>query len=192
MRPDLVAPGEFVVFVARGVGLADLQPRATGKLDVVDGEAAEVRQLLDAATRAVVDAVGQAARHHFIPWCDDTAAVYPALDLLVCPSEEEETFGRVVAEAQACGVPVIARDRGGLPEAMIAGETGLLWRGDAPHDLADLIGRLIDDSPRRQAMAAAAPASAARFSTDLVVNKFIAQLTTSTADRARPIPGRVR
>lgn len=151
------------------------------------GEGAEL-----AATRAVVDAVGQAARHHFIPWCDDTAAVYPALDLLVCPSEEEETFGRVVAEAQACGVPVIARDRGGLPEAMIAGETGLLWRGDAPHDLADLIGRLIDDSPRRQAMAAAAPASAARFSTDLVVNKFIAQLTTSTADRARPIPGRVR
>jgi D-inositol-3-phosphate glycosyltransferase len=117
--------------------------------------------------------------------------VYPALDLLVCPSEEEETFGRVVAEAQACGVPVIARDRGGLPEAMIAGETGLLWRGDATHDLADLIGRLVDDRSRRQAMAAAAPASAARFSTDVVVNKFIAQLTAATADRARPIPGRV-
>lgn len=45
-------------------------------------------------------------------WRLDIEAVYPALDVLLCPLEIEETFGRVVA--QACGVPVIARDRGGL------------------------------------------------------------------------------
>ena len=147
------------------------------------GEGAEL-----AATRAVVDAVGQAARHHFITWRDDTASVYPALDLLVCPSEEEETFGRVVAEAQACGVPVIVRDRGGLPEAMIAGETGLLWRGDAIHDLTEMIGRLIEDNPRRQTMAAAAPTSAARFSTDVVVSRFIEQLSKSAPESVLPDP----
>ncbi|MDE2406513.1 MAG: glycosyltransferase family 4 protein [Xanthomonadaceae bacterium] len=140
------------------------------------GEGAEL-----AATVAVVDAVGQACRHHFINWRDDTATVYPALDLLLCPSDIEETFGRVVAESQACGVPVIARARGGLPEAMREGETGLLWRGDAIADLAALIGRLIDDPARRQAMAAAAPASAARFRTEVVVQAFIRQLTEAKA-----------
>jgi hypothetical protein len=40
---------QLVVAVALRVGLADLQPRAAGQLQVVDREAAEVRHLLDGA-----------------------------------------------------------------------------------------------------------------------------------------------
>lgn len=129
-----------------------------------------------AATHAAIDAAGQAARHHFIAWRDDPEAVYPALDLLLCPSEIEETFGRVVAEAEACGVPVIARDRGALPEALCAGETGMLWPGDDADSLARLAGDLLDDAARRQVMAQAAPRWVRRFDTPVVVEAFVSLL----------------
>jgi len=44
--------------------------------------------------------------------------VYDVTRLLIVPSRWEEAFGRVVVEAQACGIPVVARDVGGLSEAV--------------------------------------------------------------------------
>jgi glycosyltransferase involved in cell wall biosynthesis len=37
-----------------------------------------------------------------------------------------ETFGRVSVEAQACGVPVLCSNNGGIPETLQPGVTGLL------------------------------------------------------------------
>jgi len=54
----------------------------------------------------------------------------------VVPSECYETFGRVVIEAFAKGLPVIASDRGALPELVEHGRTGLLFRAGDPEDLA--------------------------------------------------------
>lgn len=47
-------------------------------------------------------------------------------DLLVVPSEFEEPFGMVAIEAMACGVPVLAARKGGLPEFVLPEETGFL------------------------------------------------------------------
>ncbi len=60
-------------------------------------------------------------------WIDnhDGAEVIPALDLLVHPAEGEP-FGRVVCEAMACGVPVVARDDAGPGSILEDGETGFL------------------------------------------------------------------
>ncbi|RMD94387.1 MAG: N-acetyl-alpha-D-glucosaminyl L-malate synthase BshA [Calditrichaeota bacterium] len=46
-------------------------------------------------------------------------------DLFILTSEQE-SFGLVALEAQACGVPVIATNIGGLPEVVAHGETGFL------------------------------------------------------------------
>ena len=49
---------------------------------------------------------------------DDMKTVYGICKILLAPSLWSETFGRVITEAQASGIPAVASDRGGLPEAV--------------------------------------------------------------------------
>lgn len=81
--------------------------------------------------------------------------------LMIVPSHSE-TFGLVALEAAASGVPVIARDAGGLREAVIDGETGLLVTGDDPAVWASEIDALLSDGDRLARMGAAARAHALR------------------------------
>ena len=60
--------------------------------------------------------------------------IWPITDLLVNPSQVPETFGLVVAEANAHCVPTLVAGRGALPELVQEGETGWVevngnWRG---------------------------------------------------------------
>jgi glycosyltransferase involved in cell wall biosynthesis len=59
----------------------------------------------------------------------DLARVYASSDALVFPSITD-TFGNVVLEAQACGLPVIVTDKGGPRELMLDGITGLVLPGN--------------------------------------------------------------
>jgi glycosyltransferase involved in cell wall biosynthesis len=52
--------------------------------------------------------------------CADMAAAYAMADLVLVPSTEPEAFGRVAAEAQMMGVPVIASDLGAVSETVLA------------------------------------------------------------------------
>ena len=83
---------------------------------------------------------------------------YAAADLLVVPSRAE-TYGLVVGEALAAGVPVLATAAGGLPEALGStadGMPGLLIPPEDPAALATALARwLTDDGLRRRLRAAA-------------------------------------
>lgn len=83
----------------------------------------------------------------------DLDAAYAAADLLVHPSRGE-TYGMVVTEALARGIPVLATDGGGLPEALgRAGDgslPGLLVRPEDPVELADALRRWLDDPALRE------------------------------------------
>ncbi|MEJ0034484.1 MAG: glycosyltransferase family 4 protein [Gammaproteobacteria bacterium] len=79
-----------------------------------------------AATESFVRDSGQRSRHRFVGWQTEIEKFLPLLDFLVVPSIAPETFGRVAAEAQACGVPVIVSAAGGLAEALLPGQTGQL------------------------------------------------------------------
>jgi len=60
----------------------------------------------------------------------DMRKIYGKSKILLVPSMVEEAYGRVVTEAQVSGIPVIASNRGGLPESV--GPGGVLIDPDAP------------------------------------------------------------
>jgi glycogen(starch) synthase len=84
---------------------------------------------------------------------DDLAAAASAIDLAVFPSRAEETFGLVVAEARALGLPVVTSDRGALPEGV--GAAGTTVPAASPEDLAQLLRELLADGSRLDAWRAA-------------------------------------
>ncbi|KMQ87904.1 glycosyl transferase [Lasius niger] len=77
--------------------------------------------------------------------------------IAVLPSIESsnkwvEGLGLALVEAAACGLPVIGSDIGGIPEAMDAGKTGLLFPPGDPIALAKKIAFLLDDKALRVKM----------------------------------------
>ena len=93
---------------------------------------------------------------------DDMAAIWPHLSLLV-HAADAEPFGRVVAEAQAAGVPVLGFADGGLPEIVAQGESGRLVPVGDDAALARALAELLDDPPGLRRMGQAGRARAARF-----------------------------
>jgi glycosyltransferase involved in cell wall biosynthesis len=82
-------------------------------------------------------------------------AVYADADVLVWPAINE-AYGFVFLEAQAAGLPVVGARRGGVPEIVRDGETGLLApEGDAAA-FAECIATLLSDPSARARMGAAA------------------------------------
>jgi glycosyltransferase involved in cell wall biosynthesis len=90
---------------------------------------------------------------------------YRAADVLVLPSVWQESYGLPVAEAMACGVPVLASASGGVPELIEDGVTGRLVRRLDPQALAHALREMAADPARLLAMGAAARARAERLLT---------------------------
>ena len=61
--------------------------------------------------------------------------------VVLCPAKWDEPFGMVAAEAQACGTPVVAFDRGALGEVVVDGRTGFLVAPDDIDAAADAVKR---------------------------------------------------
>jgi glycosyltransferase involved in cell wall biosynthesis len=81
------------------------------------------------------------------------AASYASSDLLVLPTRRE-SYGMVVVEAQARGIPVVASDVGGVTEALGDGG-GVLVPPDDPGALADAIRRWLEEPGLRASLRAA-------------------------------------
>lgn len=92
--------------------------------------------------------------------------------IMVVPSHSE-TFGLVALEAAASGVPVIARNAGGLREAVQHGETGLLVTGDDPQIWAHEITHLLNDPARITKLGTASRAHALTCSWATSVDRLI-------------------
>lgn len=74
----------------------------------------------------LVNELGLGEIVRIVDHCEDMPAAYMLTDVVVSASTDPEAFGRVVAEAQALGRPVVASDHGGAKETVIEGETGWL------------------------------------------------------------------
>jgi glycosyltransferase involved in cell wall biosynthesis len=96
--------------------------------------------------REVVNA-SQALPIEFVEWQNDVSELYENLDLLVVPSAPPEATTRVIFEAFAYGVPVVAFPSGGIPEIMRDNETGFLARGTTAEALAQRICSVLRMQP---------------------------------------------
>lgn len=99
------------------------------------------------------------------PERDQTMALLRSARCLILPIRWEEPFGMVMLEAMAVGTPVVALNRGAVPELVRPGETGLIC--DDPAELPAALWDVTDIDPQacvewvRQA-----------FSTDLMARRY--------------------
>ena len=125
---------------------------------------------------------------------------YRAADLLVLPSVWQESYGLPVAEAMACGVPVLASASGGVPELIEDGVTGKLVPRLDTHALTRALRELSADPARLREMGAAARARAERLLTwahsaerleqlylGLLAAQPVSPRPSLTADRSRSV-----
>lgn len=115
-------------------------------------------------------------RVRFVGRCEDMPAAYMLADVVVSASTRPEAFGRVAAEAQAMGIPIVATDHGGSREIVRPNVTGWLVPPDDPRALADAINSALNlDDTKRAALATAARAHVvANFSLDMMCTRTLA------------------
>ena len=82
---------------------------------------------------------------------DDLARAYASADVFAFPGTNE-TFGQVVLEAMASGLPVVVADSGGVTDMALPGETGLRC-AENPAAFAAAIAALRDDPATRVRLA---------------------------------------
>jgi glycosyltransferase involved in cell wall biosynthesis len=111
-----------------------------------------------------------------VPFVADPTTVaqyYRASDIYLHPSRAE-SFGLAVAEAMACGVPVVASDVGGIPEIVTDRENGLLVPvGDAEALAAAALSLLADDDTRDRIARAGAERIARDFTFERQVESYL-------------------
>lgn len=89
-----------------------------------------------------------------LPFVSEPQKLLNACDILILPSDKnrEEGFGRVVIEANACGLPVVASDIAGTREAVDHGETGFLRAPDDVNGWINSVSMLLTDENLRKRM----------------------------------------
>jgi glycosyltransferase involved in cell wall biosynthesis len=150
--------------------------------------------------RDVASASHLGERLEFAGWTSDPGAALRQLSVLVHASPVPEPFGKVIAEAMAAGVPVIATAAGGVLEILdptgqaeavdngvLSSELGVLVRPGDAHALALAITWVLEHPAAASAMARRARESALeRFSIEET-----SRVISSAWDRALPQTGKI-
>jgi glycosyltransferase involved in cell wall biosynthesis len=128
-------------------GVLESQPEAQV---AIWGEGPELELLRDRARRR-----GVAASVHFLGSSQDPLAALRGADVFVHPSLAE-SFPYVILEAMAVGRAIVASDVGGIGEAIVDGESGLLVAPGADEPLARALIAVLEEPERRGGMGEAA------------------------------------
>lgn len=128
---------------------------------------------LERRLRRRIAAAGLVGRVRLAGFRDDLAELLPGLDMLVHPALREG-LGVAVLEAMSAGVPVVAADAGGLPDAIEHERSGLLVKAGNRLALRDGILRMLDDEELRRRLARAGRERVRmRFSVDRMIRRYL-------------------
>jgi glycosyltransferase involved in cell wall biosynthesis len=139
----------------RRIGVVGRVDPEKGQLDFVRAARLLIRQFPDCSFSVVgapsfsnnkyFDEVVRASHDlpiHFTGWRDDIANIFSSLDLLAVPSTPVDAAPRVILEAFAARVPVVAFASGGIPEIVEDNATGFLADAGTPEALASRIAAI--------------------------------------------------
>ncbi|MBM3471624.1 MAG: glycosyltransferase family 4 protein [Armatimonadetes bacterium] len=120
---------------------------------------------------------------------DDVQVLLRTADVFVL-SSRWEGMPLAVIEAMMSGLPVVATDVGGVPEAVVDGETGLLVPPGDPAALASALDRLLTDPALRRRMGEAGRRRALEhFTEERMLTETAAVYERVLSGRAGPMPG---
>jgi phosphatidylinositol alpha-mannosyltransferase len=105
---------------------------------------------------------------------DQLPRYFAACDLLVAPSLSGESFGYVLLEAMAAGLPIVASRIPGYDEVVRDGREGFLVPSGDPRALADAAAKVIEDPALARTMAHASRTTAARYDWSAVAGQILA------------------
>jgi glycosyltransferase involved in cell wall biosynthesis len=161
---------------------ANLPPDTQLVLAGMASQRADVlERVLDRTDRRVRERVRRLA---YVP-LEDLPALYSGAAGVAIVSLYEG-FGMPALEALACGAPLVAGNRGSLPEIVTDGETGLLADPLDVAAIADALGRVVNDSTLAAQLRQAGPERARDFSW-----AEAARVTAEVLDRVARMPLRV-
>jgi glycosyltransferase involved in cell wall biosynthesis len=139
------------VFLDAAARLAAGRPELPLRFYIIGGQIYQTRaQWSVEKLRRLADSHGLMDQVRFVPFQPNPAGAYTALDVVVHASKRPEPFGLTIAEAMACGRPVVVSRAGGAAELFTEGHDALgVPPGDATA-LAAAIERLAAEPDRRR------------------------------------------
>jgi hypothetical protein len=151
-RPGPGTPSERVRILFVGGDL--VRKGGTDLLEALRGlDDVEVDLVTGAAAPAVPPGLVCRVHRGLRPQSPELVALYRRADLFVLPSRGD-CFPQAIAEAMACGLPVVATEVGAVAEAVLHGVNGLVVPPGSPRDLRRALEALLADEDRRRSMGA--------------------------------------
>ncbi len=174
-RPEWTAPGPTIAFLGRldepRKGLAVLmeafptvlEGHPSARLLVAGRGDPDDWRTGDARMTSHIEFLGQVSD-------EDRARLLSSATVYVAPQTGGESFGIVLVEAMAAGAAVVASALPAFRAVLDGGELGELFTVSDPSDLARAVNLLLDDEPRRQALASRAMVEVRRYDWDVLVD----------------------
>jgi len=130
---------------------------------------------------------------------DELPRYYATADIFCAPNTGKESFGLILLEAMAAGLPVVATDIPGFAQVIRTGRNGILVRRDDPLGLASAINLLVNDLELRDRLAQQARRSAQGYAwkkvadqVEQVYGEALVRFEASTFNPLDLLPGAER
>jgi glycosyltransferase involved in cell wall biosynthesis len=150
--------------------MADVIQRHPNSLLVLVGKGDE-KGMEEIKLKEQVENLGLADNVRFLGWRSDVDAIMGSFDIFVLPSLNEG-MGRVLVEAMAAGLPIVASRVGGIPDLVKDGENGLLVPPADASALGKVISDILTDKEKRNRMGAAGKKMCRPYSVEAMVEQI--------------------